>query len=317
MDWPRAKVLLLVAFAVLDLSLGFLWFSYRSERLSRAAVPLPELAGEVKDNLAEAGIVLLGGVPAPEEIPAEMRRLRVKPWPPDAEELTRAFFPEGAQSTAWPGSDAGNGDPAGKSFRHGAERLTVLARGLVFYERGDLALGGGVETVMDTDVARSLADAFLKRAGLGSSLGEPDLVAVGGEALPAYQVMYFQHYEDWPVFSGYTVVEVVPGGVRALEQLWVKPQGFVGPRRPVISYEQALVNLAAALRADGNGERLLVEKVSLGYFSRSDPSAREWEAWPVWRVHTRGGLDYYVNAYTGFLERDERQEEATDDQAFD
>lgn len=330
MDWPRAKTLLIVSFLLLDIVLaGFLWARRHGgyEELALAAYRAKQ-EGQVREELAKAGVKLLGGLPA--KVPKRMRRLEVRVEEPDPQALAKAFFrgDTGVVRSEWRGlPEREGGEAEGFVFRRGGERLTVLQQGLVLYERQDLG-GASLGAPFDPESARASANEFLVR--IGAFPGVPDMIIpVPTNGPPAYQVIYFQRYKRWPIFSAYRGLEVASAGVRTYEQFLVMPVGFSGPQMDVLSPAEVLLRLPrllgltggppgrAGAAGDGSGtagngpashggdprkESLLVERVELGYYSRFDAGARQWEAVPVWLVVMGGGQQYYINAYRGTLE---------------
>ncbi len=297
MDWPRAKSLLIFSFLALDLLLGGILWARQQDAY------LPGFTSEfrqeslVKGELAREGITFLGHLP--EKVPGRVRRLRVRVSHPDPLVLSQAFFSGQEEVTRMDLRGLGSGDNEGVVFHSRGERLTVLVDGLVLYERTDLS-PGSLGPPLDPERARALAEEFLKRMGL--TPGPADMVTPApANGPPAYQVIYFQRYKGWPIFSAYQGLEVVSAGVRTFEQFLVAPVEFSGPMREIIPPEQALLRLKNLIGVQG-GDKLVVEQIELGYYSRFDASARQWEAVPVWRVVMGGGQHFHINAYLGTLE---------------
>lgn len=297
MDWGRAKAILIVAFLLLDVYLGYEYFLQHEQRISWGRWREAAEPGTVQKSLAEAGIVLLGPLPSP---PPPMRRLLLRVASPDADDVARGFFGNRRelQESAWAGADT---RVAGRTFRLGLERLTVLYDGLVLYERRDVA-GGSVGQTMDAAAARTEAERFLRTHGGIPADADLDLVSPLGGGRPAFQVVYLQKYRNWRLFDAYIALEVVPGGVRAMQRVWLEPRGLAGPRQPVITAERALERLAAELRRTEH-DRVLVERIDLGYYGGLQEPAAQWEAVPAWRIITRGGEQFYINGHTGELEK--------------
>ncbi len=290
--------MLLVAFLVLDIYLGYEYWLQHEQRISwgrwrGAAEPV-----KVREGLAKAGVVLLGSLPA---APPPMRRVWLRVASPDPREVAQTFFGSSRdlQVSAWTGTESRS---TGQTFRRGAERLTVLSDGLVLYERRDVA-GGSVGQSMDAGAAQAEAERFLaSHGGLPGDAALDFVLPLGGSGRPAFQVIYIQKYRNWPLFDGYIAMEVVAGGVRAMQRVWLDPVGVAGPRQPVISPERALEKLAAELDWGERG-KVLVERVDLGYYGGLREPAAQWEAVPAWRIMTRGGEQFYINGYTGELEK--------------
>lgn len=297
MDWRRAKTILIMAFAVLDLALGALWWGVGTETPSSLARLRSSEQAAVRDELAEIGVVLSAGLP---EHPPSMRRLGVSVRGVDPRALAASFFSAGVSNDGGEGADGE--DAAGAVFRRGSEQLTILPQGIVFYERRDVT-PGGFPTSLDREAAVRTVESFLRsRNALPDDTALDHVAQVGGGRSSGYRVLYVQRYqerdEEWPLFSGYVGAEVIGDSVRAMESFLLDVVGFSGERVPIIAPYQALRSLVEWLAQNKDWQpvdRLLVDRVELGYFSRIEPDAVETEVDPVWRVLTRDGKSYYVN----------------------
>lgn len=259
----------------------------------------PASAARTRADLAALGIVITRELP--ERAPREMRRLQAHTRPVDPDQLAAQFFSgekaEGAGSGALPGVDA-----AGRVFRRGGEQLTVLPQGLVIYERRDLA-AGDLSASFDAQAAGRVAETFLRdRGALPADAVLDYVLPIAGGRPSGYQVVFVRKYHEWPTYDGYIGVEVIGGAVRAMESFW-PDMDFTGPARPVvIGAEDALRALVQRLSLRP-GEKLLVDRVDLGYYGYySNLRATAWQAVPVWRVLTKDGKSFYINAYRGELE---------------
>lgn len=294
MDWSRAKSILIVAFFLLDLSLGFQLWVVGLPDPALASSRTPQAPEEVRRNLAAAGIALTE--PLPRQYPLAMRRVRVQVERRPVEEVADIFFPGGAGVVDSPWSDI-----RGKGFRRAGEDLTVLPQGLILYQRrGPTA--GGLSAATDPEGARKAADRFVSRTfGMDRTVAFDYALPSPSQGAPAFRVHYVERYGNLPLFGGAMGAEVA-GDVRSFHRFWLTPQGEVGPRQQVIPPAQALLALATELRRCGAGGRLLVERVELGYHSKVEEWAKAWEEQPAWRILAMGGQPIYINAFTGILE---------------
>lgn len=299
MDWAKARLWLILLFALLD---GYLALQVRAERAawqSWAWVP-PGSASEpssaqVARQLAEAGVLLETGLPS--GAPA-LPLWSVRAQPADGEALARRLFGAGGWTAEpWPGSP---GSYTYVDRKTPQQRLTVLREGPV--EVQEPAGGGGASS---PEAARQAADAFLGRLGWppAGQLAYDGLEAstrAGGGLV----VHYVEMFQGRPLFGGYAAVEVRGGEVTHLEGVWLEVGGRGGASRPVMPAEEALLRLAAD-RGANPAQPLRVREVRLGYFSPVYRvyEANRWDVAPVWRVRLADGSVYYVNAYTGLLER--------------
>lgn len=322
MDWRRAKTILILAFLSLDVLLALRWWQ---ERSGAAWLAAPASTARARTDLAALGIVLSGELP--DRVPRGMPLLQAHARPVDPDQLAARFFngggsvgggsgsigtvgggsgaagTDGAQtgSIGTDGARTGGDAASGRVFRRGGERLTVLPQGLVIYERRDLA-AGDVSASFDAEAARRIAETFLRdRAALPSDAVLDHVLPTTSGRPSAYQVVYVRRFHGWPVYDSYVGVEVVGAAVRAMESFW-PDMAFIGEALPIIGAEDALRALAQRLSLHP-GDKLLVERVELGYYgANSNLRATDWQAVPVWRVLTKDGKSFYINAYLGKLE---------------
>lgn len=290
MDWARAKTYLIVVFLAVDVLLAL---GYRSgARGAGLASPSPQ----ARTSLAREGIVLLTEVPR--VYPRRLPWLAVRPATVDGGRLARRVLGDEA---AVPRVSSGEG----QIFERGRERLTVLARGTVLYEDRSLA-EASVGPPLDAGGARRMAQEFLARRGWELEDASPDLVlpvAGGG----GYQVYLVRSFHAWPLFPSYAVFLVTAGGVRAVQEEWLSPDGWTGERVEILAPSEALRRVRAYLRArsreeGGKVERLLVEGIELGFAGARGEGPGPWVLAPSWRVVTRGGAAFYVYNPDGRVE---------------
>lgn len=317
MDWPRAKAILIVAFLLMDALLGVrVWQARTGAAYAPAAAA--DGAARVREALRREGIVVAGDLPL--RTPRALPRLRVRPRGVDADRLGAAFFPaaEGGAEAA------GGGVPEARVFVRGGEQLTILPQGLVLYERRDVSAAGVPNALDAAAAARAAADFLRERGLLARDLAADFTLPAPGGRPGRYDVFFVQRYRlpgilsaERPIFTGYVGVEVAGEAVQALEAFLVDVEGPVGGRRRVIGAEDALRALAARLAAAPGGpaggggatpatpaeeRRLLVERVELGFWGPTAPGAGAWDLSPSWRLLTKDGRVYFVDAYAGRVE---------------
>ncbi len=299
MDWPRAKTYLIVAFLLLNLFLAQpAWVGGVDDLLPLRALRTPSEA-RVKERLNDGGIVLLGRIPNDQV--REMPMLAVGFAEPKAEALAEAFFGRAGASLETP-----EGSRAAVYRSVYGEILTVMPQGIVIYRRNLQAIRQA--RPLDPDQASREAEAFLAR--LGGALPakvEFDVTMPVSADPPIYQVLYVQKHDGRRVFAGYVGVEVASGGVRSVKVLALEPLPQKSAARPVRlkTAEEALLALRKELinrRRLLPDQKLLVDRIDLGYYSRPVEWASQWEIPPVWRILTKDGQVYYVNVFTEELE---------------
>ncbi|MDI3298787.1 MAG: two-component system regulatory protein YycI [Bacillota bacterium] len=300
MDWAKARLWLILLFAALDV---YLLVQVRAEQAawrSWAWVP-PGVANSASSGqaavrqLAEAGVLLETDLPA--SAPS-LPLWTVRAQPADGTTLARRLFgADGWTAEPWPGSP---GSYTYVDRKAPQVRLSVLREGPVDYQ--EPAGSGGAPA---PEAARQLADAFLRRLGWppGGELAYDGLDPAPREG-SGLVVHYVEMFQGRPLFGGYAAVEVRAGEVTHLEGVWLEVSGRGGSSRPVMPAEEALLRLAAD-RGANPAQPLRVREVRLGYYSPFYRvyEANRWDVAPVWRVRLADGSVFYVNAYTGLLEK--------------
>lgn len=288
MDFRRAKLILIAAFAILD---AFLFWRVSAD--ARLAAPV---GGTVSARvLALEGVEL--ELPRAGRLPSDSQLvslLSVRLAQPDAKALVASLYRgRPVQTSRFPPK----GQAQAETFQTARERLAVLRDGVIQYQRIVPSLTAGP---IDPATARRQSDAFIPRLG-----GFPPGAAfdyagrVVGSAL--YEVDYVEVYDGLPLFPGYLDVGVDAHGVVSVRRYWLHVASPAGPKRATIGAAQAVLQLAADVHASAD-HRLRVADVRLGYYGLNTTAARQWQLVPVWRVRLAGGGIYYINAYTGVLE---------------
>ncbi|MDI3317822.1 MAG: two-component system regulatory protein YycI [Bacillota bacterium] len=300
MDWGKARLWLILLFALLD---AYLWVQVRAEEAawrSWAWVPPGSAAGtgspeEASRRLQEAGVLLETNLPT--EAPS-LPLWTVRALPADGAALARRLFQnEHWTAEPWPGS------PGSYTYidrKTPQVRLSVLREGPVVYEE-PAGSGSGPSPAE----ARRVADDFLGRLAWPPG-GEVafDGVEKAAGAGSGLVVHYVEVFHGRPLFGGYVAAEVQAGEVTHLEGVWLEVSGRGGASRPIMPAEEALLRLAADQGAN-RAQPLRVRQVQLGYYSPLYRvyEANRWDVAPVWRIRLADGSIFYVNAYTGLTEK--------------
>lgn len=294
MDFRRAKVILIAAFALLDAFL--FWRVAAGAQLaapgaggSRPTVSMATLRHEgIELDLAGHGVLPARSASVP--------LLSVRLETPDGRSLVGTLFGgRQVKTSRFPAT----GQVQAEIYRTAAEELAVLRFGVVSYRRLAPPVAAGK---VDPQRAMSEAVAFLKRLGGLPPGGRFDYAGpVPGSAL--YQVRYVEYHQGLPLFPGYLAVTVDAHGVYDARRYWLKvvPAARAAPSRPTIGAAQALLQLAAGEHASAQ-HPLRIVGLRLGYYSLGNAAARQWQVVPAWRIRLAGGGVYYINAYTGALE---------------
>lgn len=269
MDWPKARTILLIAFAVLNLMLvlmlGLPVGNYAGMGRSLTSQQIDEL----RRTLAEQGLELppSQGIP---RAPSGMRFLHVV--------------------YAQPTTDALNG--------------VVDSRTKAAVYRF-MAIGPAAQPVnLDKPrQAQSVVETFLHQTSLLPTGAQFSGVFQGSDKRIVI-VEYVPTYGEYPVFSGYVRAEVSSRGIETVRQFWVHPQGYTeAAPKAVRPAAEALLRLAGRLQ-NGTGKHVVTD-IQLGYYANRSMTAIEnegiigWDTVPVWRISLDNNDVYYINAFNG------------------
>ncbi len=274
MDWPRAKTILITAFALLNAFLIYrVWEVINLDESHYLPVTVEQIR-EVSEELAAEGIELAAPVP--------------RKAPPMAFLVLAHAGPEKQGQEPGPGKEGEKPDQTA----------------------GGTQGKGQAPGTLNANTARRLAEGFIETKGGFPPASRFDGV-VFLEAEGLYLVRYYQEFDGWPVFGGRIEVKLsTDGRVVDFQRTWLKPLGYSGPRKGIIPATEALGRLNALLKSRDSGEKArpgagwVIREIDLGYYSRIY-DANQWEAPPVWRIRMEGGDTFYVNAYTGEREPSE------------
>lgn len=283
MDWPRARAILIAAFAVVNLILAYSLWGPKGELDPGEPTARSQLV-QLRTRLDERGIILPSAVTLP-TTPAPMRFLRVE------------FRANPTNPAPWDEPSEGAAVSRLRSRYDASTQETVLEPA-----GGE---GTGPVDLSDRLLLRQTAEDFLRAHGL-----LPDHVQLSGIFLRENGaiVEFVPTYDGLPVFSGYLRVYLTAQGVERVVHHWVEPVGLkAGAPKAVRPAAEALLRLAGHLET-GDGQVRTIVDVRLGYYSGPSvtvPGAEEisaWETVPVWRITLDNGQVYYVNAFNGELE---------------
>lgn len=108
---------------------------------------------------------------------------------------------------------------------------------------------------------------------------------------------YTEIYKGYFVDMGYMEAKIDKNGFQ-FEKSWLKPIAMEINQKDIISASNALLKL---VEIKDRNTPVVVNEIKLGYyFNWAD--AQTGEAVPVWRITTTGGKKHYINAYTGNIE---------------
>ncbi len=117
-----------------------------------------------------------------------------------------------------------------------------------------------------------------------------------------YVLDYYQEIDGLAVYAGHLKVKLTGDRLKSVDIYWLSPvEREPAQEMEVINAAEALSNLVRALGP--SEEPQYITNMTLGYFS-GEYDAEKWEIPPVWRIIMQSGKIYYINAFTGNLERD-------------
>ncbi len=113
---------------------------------------------------------------------------------------------------------------------------------------------------------------------------------------------YYQVLEEAPVFAGHFKVTLAGDRLKSMDIYWLTPLEREPAREmEVITAPEALTNFIHDVGPSREPQQITA--VKLGYFS-GEYDAEKWEIPPVWRIVLQNGKIYYINAFTGNLEQE-------------
>ena len=301
MDFSRAKTVLMLVFFCLNLFLGYQLL----ERYQLVSPPgslfwdpdNPEHLERLRQSLDEHNYTFKGDLP---RRALQKSFLIVTPPQVQESELKKSLLGEEWHDASVEHVQQDNAEM--RIFRHDKGKLTLYNTGFYrFVPSRDEATEKKED--LDEPQAKELADAFLEERGLQPQRAQHDLIEKKEEEV--YLVRYHQHWSGIPVYASYLTVTVKEGRVDKVESYWLEPDGFKEEQEiKVIPAAAALIRF---LEEQGvSSQERIIEEVELGYFSR-EYDADQWEIPPVWRVVMERGEMFFINAFTGNLEKDEAE----------
>lgn len=286
MNLGRAKLILIIAFAALNLFLGYHLFWPDFGRLTRVAVSAEELRLS-EQMLAENNYKLEAPI---NRAVQTIDFLTVSQSLSVQRAVLLRFLREGASIS--------QAEEANYYYIEG-ETAVIHASGLIRILYNPPVLLGENLFNREPREIRNLVDAFLAAHQLNFDGLSFDYLEKDD---PTTVVVYYnQIIDDAPVFAGQLKVKIVDDKIQSVDLYWLEPADRIMAREiRVISAAEALSNLVYELGPAA--ELQLISKVELGYYS-GDYDAEKWEIPPVWRILINGQY-YFINAFTGNLEQE-------------
>ncbi|EEG76953.1 two-component system regulatory protein YycI [Dethiobacter alkaliphilus] len=278
MDLSRAKTILIIAFLLLNIFLGYrLW--YTPQFLQAGQVITSEEVEAARQLLREHGYELQAAIPR--EVPRlALLHVSREAKPPSA--WAKLLLDEEV-----PGVVTETGSI---KFQSGEASVEVAPNGQVIYRRDKTGAASG-------DTSPQTADSFLRER----QLWYDDLTLDAQQPLGTQEgsrISYVQTHQGFPIFFSTIDVFIADGFVYGANFYRVNPLSFSEQEVQVISAAEAM-EAFIEISAD-SGENKITD-ISLGYFS-AEYDAERWEIVPVWRITADDGSALYINAFTGEAE---------------
>jgi len=286
MNLGRAKLILIIAFAALNLFLGYHLFWPDFGRLTRVAVSAEELR-LTEQMLAENNYSLEAPI---NRAVQSIDFLSVSQSLAVQRSVLLHFLREGASI---------NQAEDGNYYYIEGETAVIHASGLITILYNPPVVIGENLYGMESREIRNAVDAFLAEKQLNFDGLNFDYLEK--EEASTIVVYYNQIVNEAPVFSGQLNVIIINDRIQSVDLYWLEPVERIPIREiRVISAAEALSNLVYELGPAP--EPQMITKVELGYYS-GDYDAEKWEIPPVWRILING-QHYYINAFTGNKEQE-------------
>ena len=287
MSLDKAKTILIIAFAGLNLFLGYYLFWPDFGKLTQVAVTADDLRlteAMLNDNNYFLAATIDRSVQFSDFI-------TVAPAAHFQQQLLMKFIDDGASI-----GESGNA----RIYRSDNETAVVYPSGLVriYFEPAVLLADdlAGMESRDLADLVESFLDENnLKPAGIRFDYlekSEPGRIALN----------YYQVDNDIVIYASQLKVIIVSDQVSIVEIYWLETVERDPSREmELISATEALTSLVNKLGP--SPEERIIEQMSLGFFS-GEYDAEKWEIPPVWRIVLDDKKHFYINAFTGNIEQD-------------
>jgi regulatory protein YycI of two-component signal transduction system YycFG len=287
MNLERAKAILIIAFAGLNLFLGYQLFWPDFGRLTRVAITADQM--RLTESMLNENNYFLE--PSLDRAVQTSDFITVAPDLNYQKKIISSLIEKGASL-----SEADNS----VTFRSEGEIVTIHTSGLVrlIYSPGH-HLADNTAGLEQREL-RVLAEQFLSDRNCLPEGIMFDYMEKSDDGLIV--LYYYQVIDTVPIYASQLKVIIESDKVYRVEAYWLELVDRIPARdMEVISATEALTNLVKELGPSPDPINII--KIELGYFS-GEYDAEKWEIPPVWRIVLEGQQCYYINAFTGNLEKD-------------
>lgn len=285
MDWNRAKTYLILTFLMLDLMLGYQYFSAKQQAQGYVQ-SFAAQSQEVRELLREHRMILQAEVPkdTPEMSFVQVSRPKTAIHEIVTKTLHDAQLIENDKSreTMKFRSREGEFGVTGDGY------FTMKLQPPIQMDTGNSRLGFYVMQRMSQLIWQS-------------GLYREDMTVPAGK--DSTVVRYLQSYDKYPIFSAMLEIHLQNSQIVLYNQKALQ----VGAKQ---EHSQRVLSALSALKSitemgdHGPGTQTamtVIRDIQLGYYSPNYADADVWYLVPVWRIVT-DQRSYYVNAFTGQVE---------------
>lgn len=298
MDWPKARVILLAAFTVVNFILAYsVWGP--TGVFGQGATPHQEQVQQVRATLLERGFELQAAVP---RTPGPLSFLRVE-YSPTLEFPHPYSEPSGRDMAQYAIIEPRAFD---RWTSHLEPSVDIQTQAILYYPRATGTAAGPLD-LTDRSSLVLTAREYLRGEQLLPAGAQFTGVFAKGDS-ENLLVEYVPVYQGYPVYSGFVRAEVSSRGIETVTHFWVRPQGFQGgAAKAVRPAAEVLLRLAGHLERT-NSQRRTITEISLGFYAGRSLTALQsgvingWDTVPVWRIGLDNGEVFFINAFNGELE---------------
>ncbi|MFA5576739.1 MAG: hypothetical protein WCZ27_02345 [Tissierellaceae bacterium] len=280
MDWSKAKTILIVAFIITNILLGYVLLS--GERQTETTIK-DSFVEDVIGILDKKGIEVKGKIPR--EIPS-LNTLTVEFENIDPHEVNMAFF-------------QGNGELKIKSsvaeLNYADESITIVNKKTLLYENRSEEIDF---PELDWEKARELALDFLAERNYDTSdMKLSHLIEKDG----GFDLEFSKDYKGRYLENTMTLLRVDRGGIKSMERIWlnVLEEG----EKPIYIYTAPKAILSLLTMEEAYGKT--IEDISLCYyfdpldqdFVNNPKDAKRGKTVPAWRVLFEDGTMIVIDNY--------------------
>lgn len=281
MDWSKAKTILIVAFIITNIILGFVLFknTVESDRTLTA-----EFIEQSKEILQENNIKLNTEIP---KYNPSLKTLIVEYEIIDLDRINRDYFGnEGKLSI---------GDSNNILLSYGSETVSIINQKILKYENTKEDV---LYEKLDEDRVEAIAYKFLNNRRVDTEDMElSSIIQVDG----VYKIRFSKIYKDRIIEKAYLNMEIDNTGVKTLDKLWVEVINEGDAEVYINTAPKALLNLISIDEARNK----TIEKIDLIYYFDpeehkyiEDPKkARKGRTIPAWRVLFSDGEKIILDNY--------------------